>query len=68
MALPLSEDKIEILPECVNFNNSIAFLETARAEMGYAWAEGFYKIINILYRFELTLPNLIQPLKSIRRS
>lgn len=36
MALPLSEDKIEILPECVNFSNSIAFLETARAEMGYA--------------------------------
>ena len=53
MALPLSEDKIEILPECVNFNNSIAFLETARAEMGYAWAEGFYKIINILYRYRI---------------
>lgn len=53
MALPLSEDKIEILPECVNFNNSIDFLETARAEMGYAWAEGFYKIINILYRYRI---------------
>ena len=53
MALPLSEDKIEILPECVNFDNSIAFLETARAEMGYAWAESFYKIINILYRYRI---------------
>ena len=53
MALPLSEDKIEILPECVNFSNSIAFLETARAEMGYAWAESFYKIINILYRYRI---------------
>ena len=53
MALPLSEDKIEILPECVNFDNSIAFLETAQAEMGYAWAEGFYKIINILYRYRI---------------
>lgn len=53
MALPLSEDKIEILPKCVNFNNSISFLETARAEMGYAWAESFYKIINILYRYRI---------------
>lgn len=53
MALPLSEDKIEILPECVNFSNSIAFLETARAEMGYAWAESFYKIINIFYRYRI---------------
>lgn len=53
MALPLSEDKIEILPKCVNFDNSIAFLETARAEMGYAWAESFYKVINILYRYRI---------------
>lgn len=53
MALPLSEDKIEILPKCVNFENSIAFLETAQAEFGFAWAESFYKIINILYRYRI---------------
>lgn len=53
MALSLSEDKIEILPECVNFDNSITFLDTAQAGMGYAWAEGFYKIINILYRYRI---------------
>ena len=53
MALPLSEDKIEILPQCVNFDNSITFLETARAETGYAWTESFYKIINILYRYRI---------------
>ena len=53
MALPLSEDKIEILPEYVNFENSISFLETARTEMGFAWAESFYKIINILFRYRI---------------
>lgn len=53
MALPLSEDKIEILPECVNFKNSITFLESAPTEMGFAWAEGFYKIINILFRYRI---------------
>lgn len=53
MALPLSEDKIEILPECVNFENSITFLETARTEMGFAWAESFYKIINVLFRYRI---------------
>lgn len=53
MALPLSEDKIEILPECINFENSITFLETARTEMGFAWAESFYKIINVLFRYRI---------------
>ena len=53
MTLPLSEDKIEILPKCVNFENSITFLETAQTELGFAWAESFYKIINILYRYRI---------------
>ena len=53
MALPLSEDKIEILPECVNFDNSIAFLEAAQMEMRYAWSESFYKIVNTLYRYRI---------------
>lgn len=53
MTLPLSEGKIEILPKCVNFENSITFLETAQTELGFAWAESFYKIINILYRYRI---------------
>ena len=53
MALSLSEDKIEILPKSVNFENSISFLETAQKKFGFAWAEGFYKIINILYRYRI---------------
>lgn len=53
MEISLSEDKIEILPECVNFDNSISFLENAQMEMGFAWTENFYKIINILYRYRI---------------
>ena len=53
MALPLTEDKIEILPASINFPNSIRFLETARTEIGFAWTDGFYKIINILYRYRI---------------
>ena len=55
MALPLSEDKIELLPKSVNFDNSITFLENARTEIGFAWAESFYKIINILYRYRINV-------------
>lgn len=55
MALSLSEDKIELLPKSVNFDNSITFLENARTEIGFAWAESFYKIINILYRYRINV-------------
>ena len=56
MGLVLSEDKIEILPKTVNFEDSINFLKTAQAEFGFAWTESFYKIINILYRYRIN-PN-----------
>lgn len=54
--LPLSEDKIEILPKGVNFDNAITFLKTAQTEMGLAWAEVFYKTINVLYRYRINRP------------
>lgn len=53
MELPLSEDKIELLPQSINFDNSIGFLESAQAEMKFAWTENFYKIINALYRYRI---------------
>ena len=53
MALNLSIDKIEILPKCVNFDNSIVFLKSKQTEKGYAWVENFYKIINTLYRYRI---------------
>ena len=53
MGLPLAEDKIEILPKSVNFENSISFLKMTQEKFGFAWAEDFYKIINILYRYRI---------------
>lgn len=50
--LRLSEDKIEILPKCANFNNSINILRIAPIE-GLVWEETFYKIINVLYRYRI---------------
>lgn len=53
MALPLSEDKIEILPKSINFENSISFFKKVQNEYDFLWAENFYKIINILYRYRI---------------
>lgn len=53
MSLPLTEDKIEILPASVNFDNSITLLETVQVDMKYVWVECFYKIINTLYRYRI---------------
>lgn len=50
--LPLSEDKIELLPKNMNFENSIVLLQTAQVE-GLAWAPIFYKTINLLYRYRI---------------
>ena len=67
MALPLSEDKIEILPECLNFDNSIDFLKNARTEMGGAWAESFYKIINVLYRYRINQPKFDKTIEKYQK-
>lgn len=53
MGLPLLEDKIEILPKCVNFENSIILLEYAQTETSFIWSDNFYKIINLLYRYRI---------------
>lgn len=50
--LPLTEDKIVILPKCANFNNSIDVLRNAQTE-GLVWAKSFYTIINVLYRYRI---------------
>ena len=67
MALPLSEDKIEILPECLNFDNSIDFLKNAQTEMGGAWAESFYKIINVLYRYRINQPKFDKTIEKYQK-
>lgn len=41
MALPLSEDRIEILPECVNFENSITFFRNSTLRNGVCMGRWF---------------------------
>lgn len=66
-SLPLSEDKIEILPKYVNFDNSITFLNNAQTEIGLAWAESFYKTINVLYRYRINRPKFDASLKKYQK-
>lgn len=67
MALSPLEDKIELLPKSVNFDNSITFLENTRTEIGFAWAESFYKIINILYRYRINVSKFDATLKKYQK-
>lgn len=53
MGLSLSEDKIEILPKSLNFDGSPDFLIGMQEKMRYSWADNFYKIINVLYRYRI---------------
>lgn len=50
--LDLTEDKLELLPAGVNFNNSIEVLK-ATLSKGLIWEDWFYKLINLLYRYRI---------------
>lgn len=51
--LPLREDNIEILPQNMNFEGSRKLILSAPNGVQYAWAESFYKTINLLYRYRI---------------
>lgn len=53
MKLELSEDEVEILPANSVFDGAINFVKTLSAENTFAWAESFYKAINVLYRYRI---------------
>ena len=54
--LPLREDNIEILPQNMNFEGSRELILSAPNGIQYAWAETFYKTINLLYRYRINQP------------
>ena len=54
--LPLREDNIEILPQNMNFEGSRELILSAPNGVQYAWAETFYKTINLLYRYRINQP------------
>lgn len=54
--LPLREDNIEILPQNMNFEGLRELILSAPNGVQYAWAETFYKTINLLYRYRINQP------------
>ena len=54
--LPLREDNIEILPQNMNFEGARELILSAPNGVQYAWAETFYKTINLLYRYRINQP------------
>lgn len=65
--LDLTEDKLELLPAGVNFNNSIEVLK-ATLSKGLIWEDWFYKLINLLYRYRINQKNSIPLLKRTKTS
>ena len=53
MSLDLNEDMVEILPPASYFEGALEFLTNVDNNNVHAWAEGFYKIINVLYRYRI---------------
>lgn len=53
MSMSLTEDKIEILPNCINFEEKLALLKSIQTGQEFIWDGSFYKIINILYRYRI---------------
>lgn len=53
MSLELSSDEVEILPASLVFDGAMKFVKQIQYNTMLAWAEPFYKIINLLYRYRI---------------
>ncbi len=53
MQLELSSDEVEILPATSVFDGALGFVTGITKDTTFAWAESFYKIINLLYRYRI---------------
>ena len=49
----MQDDEVEILPAKCTFKGALDFVSKANDITTYAWAESFYKVINLLYRFRI---------------
>ena len=65
--LSLREDDIEILPQNMNFEGSCEMILSAPDGVQYAWAEAFYKTINLLYRYRINQPKFDFSLKKYEK-
>lgn len=53
MNLELSVDEVEILPTSSMFDGAMEFVQQIQKDTTLAWAESFFKIINLLYRYRI---------------
>lgn len=53
MSLELSSDEVEIFPSSAVFEGAMDFVNQTRQGNALAWAESFFKIINLLYRYRI---------------
>ena len=56
MKLPLTEDKIELLPKNIDFPNAVSFAKDISNIKTYLWDEKELKAITVLYRFRINKP------------
>lgn len=66
--LSLQEDEVEIIPAKSTFDGALNFVKTMPDVDMYTWAESFYKIINLLYRFRINQPKFDQSLAKYKKS
>lgn len=53
MRLELSSDEVEIFPAASVFDGALEFVKQIHNNSKFAWADPFYKIINVLYRYRI---------------
>ena len=53
MALPMKEDRLELLPEDIHFPNAMELVTNPDSVSRFLWTEKRYKAINVLYRFRI---------------
>lgn len=67
MGLPLSEDKIELLPKGINFPNAVSFAKDPSNIKTYLWDEKELKAISVLYRFRINKPKFASSVGRYRK-
>lgn len=67
MKLPLTEDKIELLPKNIYFPNAVSFAKDISNIKTYLWDEKELKAITVLYRFRINKPKFASSVSRYRK-
>ena len=53
MGMDLTSDEVELLPASSVFEGALEFVTSIKKDNTLTWADSFYKIINLLYRYRI---------------